>query len=323
MSAIDAYNEQVDKIYKVKPQRWYEAHPYAFQWVGRQYGGSPPSGIGAIGASIFANQNVEGRITFNLPITPKNISTHTHFATNVMTTLYGIVEEHSEVRYWDVTISGTTGITPEHFAPVEHNEDWAGSTAGSGAAFSKYRSDGRKTHNFPAEGGILDTLDDFGIGSGAIGAIGQISSDIDSLFSGQEALSKTGVLPEQSGYAAFHNFYRFLLLYKKDAAGLGKAGFKKTGYHPLLFINYKDNVKYDCVPIDFSLIRDASDPMVYNYVLKLKCFNMRQTTGGLSDGLFEKFFKQSVGLDGVGPLDAFGDALGGALNLVSTLASLF
>jgi hypothetical protein len=330
MGAIESYNKQLNEIYEVKPQRWYESHPYSFQWIGREFGGKPSGVNNAFQRSIFANQNVQGRITFNLPITPKNITTNTHFATNVMPTLYGVVEEHSEVRFWDITIQGTTGIAPEYFAPVQHNEDYYKTASlNTGANTSKYRSNGRTSHDTSSSflnNGVTEALDTFGVASGALGAIGQIASDIGDINSGGQALSETGVISETSGYAAFHNFYRFLLVYKKDAAGLGSKGFNLSKTHPLRFINYKDNVKWDCVPLDFQLVRDASDPMVYNYVIKLKCFNMRQTTGGLKDGTFEKLFKASIGLGtdgGLDLLDSFGDTVGSAINLVSNLTDLF
>jgi hypothetical protein len=53
-----------------------------------------------------------GLSTMFLPINPENLKISTSFATNYYPTLYGTVEEHSETRYFNITISGNTGIAP-------------------------------------------------------------------------------------------------------------------------------------------------------------------------------------------------------------------
>jgi len=318
MGVAEKYLKDLDQIYTVKPKRWYEAHPYAFQFISREYGG---------GTNPF--KNTKGRVTFNLPIAPRNLTVTTHFATNIITTLYGIVEEHSEVRYYDIVIAGTTGYAPEHYNPVNHKIPGKPkpSLQKGGAEYSTYRTNGRGSFDDGDSllGGLGDVLDVIGLGASALGALGQIAEDVNNVISGGNKTSKTGIDLNKSGYQAFHNFYRFLLLYKKDAAGIRKGvGFKESKIHPLLFINYKDNVKYDCVPLNFNLVRDATDPMIYNYTLTLRAFNMRQTTGGISSAAFQANLLASVGLTpDTSTVDTFGDTMGAAIDLISDLASIF
>src|SRR5690349_19439102 len=81
--------------YSLESQNWYSAKPYGFK------------------ASLRDGRTV---VMF-LPISPSNLTISTNFATNLIPTLYGTVEEHSEIRYFDITIEGTTGMAPKFVAP--------------------------------------------------------------------------------------------------------------------------------------------------------------------------------------------------------------
>ena len=82
--------------YQVNPANWYSAKPYGFRM----------------------NMRSGSQFTMFLPINPSNINITTNFATNVIPTLYGTVEEHSDIRYYDITIEGTTGMAPKFVSPV-------------------------------------------------------------------------------------------------------------------------------------------------------------------------------------------------------------
>ena len=141
-----------------------------------------------------------------------------------------------------------------------------------------------------------------------ISQVANIASSIADTINGIK--NETGVYPTNSGYLAFHNFYKFLLRYKQDAArvsaqpqGLlasvpkatdvlnfvaGSNG-KTRKSHPLQFLNYKDGVKYDVVPISFQMVRNAENPMLYNYSIRLRGFNLRNVTA--KPQAFEKKIK--------------------------------
>lgn len=53
-----------------------------------------------------------GLSTMFLPINPENLQISTAYATNLYPTLYGTIEEHSETRYFSISITGSTGIAP-------------------------------------------------------------------------------------------------------------------------------------------------------------------------------------------------------------------
>jgi len=258
-----------DGPYKTEPTRWYQSYPYGFSFWNKQSTGQ------------IATQ------TFWLPIAPNNINITTHFATNVITTLYGIVEEHSEVRYYDITISGNTGIAPRYTVPFN-------GAAPGGQAKAAIPSGNKANPASPSTGrSSFGSSDGAGLLSGFLpevtNTVGAAINLINEIAGGSQ--NETGITPEQSGYYAFHNFYKFLLRYKQDAAGVfdnaaggaAKALFgQKTlsnsdlrKVHPLQFMNYKDNVRYDVIPISFTLTRSAEHPMLYNYSIKLRGFNLQ------------------------------------------------
>lgn len=241
---------------------WYKALPYGFKLTPRSTPNKP--------------------MFFYLPINPNNITITTHWGTTVIPTLYGTVEEHSEQRYYDITISGTTGFAPKYVYPEQGVPEL---------------EIGRKSYKDDKSLLGIDPNAAGGFFQNTIGAINQTLNTANSMlenFTGVEVNS--GIDPTKSGYIAFHNFYRALLSYKKDAAGIENN--KRYKRHPLTFLNYKDNQQYDCAVLKFDLKRNADDPMLYNYTIILRAYNLVTLTGSAIDEPLENRLFQ-LGLDGV------------------------
>lgn len=297
---VPASDQNIESIYSITPSNWYTIRPYAFVLNSR--GAQPKKYV------VF------------LPINPNNVTITTHFATNLVTTLYGIIEEHSEVRYYDITISGTTGYAPKFVTPVGLGP---GSTAQSTLSTTTNTNPGssvvpgRKsfTNGELIPSGLLG-----GFAQQSIGTLNTIAGSVGNLLFGDEA-DQTGVPIDNSGYVAFHNFYRILQMYKKDASG--EWGFDVRKKHPLSFLNYKDNTQYDCIPRTFTLVRSAESPMLYNYNIVLRAYNLRsvdatEPKGSYSDKL------ATLGLANVGPSIAYKmkDMANSATTAVAGVASL-
>lgn len=214
-------------------ENWYKQKPYAF---------------------VFTNRSNK-KNTFYLPISPSNLNITTHFATNVISTMYGTVEEHSEQRYYDIQISGTTGMAPRYWEVVEN-------TFGTG---------GRA--GFPIKGLIPGGAGGFAARTQAL-ATAALNSASDVFGNDRPS---TGIDLERTGYVAFHNLYKFLLAYKKDTSG--ETSIVKRRQHPIKFVNYKDNNEYDVAIQGFTLTRDAANPMLYNYNLTMRAYNLREANG--------------------------------------------
>ena len=227
-----------ESIYSVNSANWYSSRPYGFT-------------------------NINS--TMYLPISPENIKVTTNYATNIITTLYGVIEEHSEVRYYDIVISGTTGFAPRHIR--------ANNSTSEGDNFTG-RSAFEPSFDINLGGFFQQQV-------GVISSIANQVNDIAEVFT--KTPNPTGIDAINSGYVAFHNLYRFLLQYKRLASGVDvnngngqlQSLSNKDSDHPLQFLNHKDGIKYDVVPINFTLTRSADNPMLYNYNIVLRGFNLR------------------------------------------------
>ena len=269
--------------YRIEIDNWYKSLPYGFRFNPRD--GSAP-------------------FTFYLPIGPQNINVRTPFATNIVSTMYGTIEEHSEVRYHDITISGTTGMTPRYSQPFTDIENIAVNERGT-YENSIASNISRAAGGFFARTleSINNTINNVASTVGAVTGIDRVEGGVDS---------------QLTGYVAFHNFFRFLLQYKRDAAGIDTT-IKRQG-HPLTFLNYKDGIMYDCAIRDFSLSRSANDPLLYYYSITMRCYNLRTIDKApLGEALTQRY--EQLGLDGVDNSSAFNKMSGLASGAKNTIAS--
>lgn len=205
-------------------ENWYKQLPYGFSFRG---------------------------MTFYLPIAPSNLNITTHFATNMISTMYGTVEEHSEQRYYDITISGTTGMSPRYYREV--SEQPSSSVIGRAG--------------FPVKSSIIPSTGFFKRTQALVDNTLNQASDLLG-----DTQPTTGVDLKKTGYAAFHNFYKFLLVQKKIATGQSTIG---DGDKGLIFLNYKDQNQYNVVIQTFQLTRDAANPMLYNYHISMRAYNLQ------------------------------------------------
>jgi len=290
--------------YIIDPTLWYQALPYRF----------------------LLNKNNGQKISVNLPIAPNNLQINTRMATTVIPTLYGIVEDHSSVRFYDIVIQGTTGIAPKYVGMEQQG----------GAVQPKVGRTSFSASEIVDLGGFLPEI------TNMVKQAKKIYEEV----SGTEAANQSGISSYNTGYYAFHQLYSFFLLYKQECvSGLSESSSSKGGGlpntealtnmftnavtggfqvtskispqaapvsvpvrqgHPLQFFNYKDNQMYDVVPVGFTLVRSAENPMLYNYSIKLTAFNLRSSNSKVKfvdkDGKdigFQGAFAQQMGLEGL------------------------
>lgn len=240
---------QSETIYATrdKPENWYLQQPYGFK---------------------FTDRNGKSHI-FYLPIAPSNITINTHFATNVISTMYGTIEEHTEQRYFDITISGTTGMSPRYFDVAREQEKTqlqdVSTPIGRAGYPVKSLLNGNLGGFFKRTQSLVDN---------ALNQANDLLGDDN---------GSTGIDLNRTGYVAFHNFYKFLLVYKKDVSGESGVQANISSKHPLIFLNYKDNNQYNVAIQGFQLTRDASQPMLYNYNITLRGYNLTTVDAPVSD----------------------------------------
>lgn len=290
----DAYSALVKSFYSpdyTQDSNWLRSTPYAFK----------------------AKVDDGPYTTFFLPISPQNLTISTYFATNTIATLYGTVEEHSEQRYFDITIQGTTGFAPAYYDKNPLTPS-AGRESFSSSAFIK-----------------SDVLG--GFASGLIGkinkAVNQATAVVNAVKGNSKGPFESGLSIEKSGYAAFHNLYRFLLAHKKYAASGKmrspsdeKLDARSSNQTPLYFINFKDNNQYSCVVQRFTLERTAENPMLYNYSIQLRAYNIGPILSGSFAANDERL--KMLGLQESRPSAAasFNNAISNAKGTLNTLKSI-
>lgn len=267
---------------------WYTARPYGFKYTPR--GKNEP-------------------IVMYLPISPSNLTITTDFATVVTPTLYGTVEEHSPVRYYDISIEGTTGIGPRYAQPFMGEPVKAG---------------GRTT--FTVQQAIKTDIAG-GLFSKTLQAAQNVyNKTVDLLGGGPTPI--TGLQLDQTGYMAFHNLYRFLLKYKKDASGVDRdknPDERGKDSHPLIFFNYKDNNQYKVVVRAMTLRRDNEDPMMYRYSISMRGYDLTEAgssaDGGKADDKMNQLLEE-LGLANVKGTTLLGDIKEKANQAKDVLASV-
>ena len=282
MMATQFEPQRTIERYDIRTENWYQALPYGFRRHTRN----------GLTQSIY------------LPISPENLTITTHYATNVITTLYGTVEQHSEQRYFDISIEGTTGMAPLY----------PDSFTTGGKAETSYRASFHVTdRNWGAAsaGGFF---------ASTLGRYNTIANKAQDLISPQ--VNETGLDIYHTGYAAFHRLYKFFQEYKIDVAGLESTKPRERGKHPLIFLNYKDNNQYYCAIQRFVLRRTTNDPMLYRYNIVLRAYNLSP----LSVPTVGESYKdrlRALGLDGVRGSSILGDikkTVGGAKDLLGAAA---
>jgi hypothetical protein len=280
---------------------WYRSLPYAF----------------------LATDASGTKKIFNLPINPSNINIITHFATSIIATIGGTVEEHAPQRYFDISIQGTTGIAPRYIT-----EDTSNPEASSGReAYTPEFSLSNATGGFFAK------------------TTGQLDSALNKardVFLGSKK-HEAGFSAEQSGYYAFHQFYLFLLKSKskltsesessaasivsKGLSGLGSLralenlSSNQKSISPLKFISYKDNQEYTCAITKFELTRSVENPMMYNYSIQLRAYKLQSISSSQAEPVDRL---AALGLDGdQSILSSFKNKVSGAKAGVSALTGAF
>lgn len=251
--------------YQIVYQNWYKTIPYALRIDKGQKLSSSKKGNLNVLDKISSNKD-DAPLMYFFPINPESVSINTPYAVNVTPTLGGIVEEHSGAVFYNITITGTTGVLPE-----------LNYTTGVPVPPNKLRPEAAEDGLIPA--GALG-----GFGSSLISSVNSIVST----FTGTSSKMVDGKRNTKSGYTAYHVLYKYIWLYHFTKAN-GVA-------HNLKFINFKDNNQYNVAVQNFQLTRDKSRPHLYQYSIVMRAWNLQTMDGVASFGNPEARLKE-LGLD--------------------------
>jgi len=260
------------KIYKIKAENWDKDLPYYFTVVKAQ----PGTGKARLSDKVSAFD------VFALPINPSSLAVSVPFAINVYPTTRGIVEEFNGTVFRNITISGTTGVTPKLLRSGGYDKkDVAG----------------------PVIAGVSnDTLG--GFASNTLGAASNLISTVKG-FGGDAEEPLTKAVKEadiwEFGHAQLHKLANYLVAYseyKKTGSSQGKVGKKDDALDEakrarLVFVSQKDNTAYVVTPVSFEFTKSVENPHAFNYKILLRAYDLAENDAveGNLDNALNKYFQ--------------------------------
>lgn len=237
---------------------------------------------------------------FTLPIPPQSLITKMQPASQATASLGGVVEETSENTFWHIQLAGTTGIAPSRGDTTDRLKrkdvakefrtrlETTGLMAGMAANLSSMAA---------KAGGLADIAVDTVKGTEAAFTGG--ANPMDSVLGAAEAIAdgavqaiQTALLPPMpyagsavssmsNGYTEIQELHRFLYTYSKLKG-------QNPGKFQLVFRNMKDQTKWNVVLQDFTIQRNAQNPMLYRYNLQFKGWDIR-SIGDVQRNEFDRF----------------------------------
>lgn len=232
--------------------RWNQLYRYSFQICKANKDGS----VFLTGSTEIPDGFNAAKVSLRLP--PQSITITTPFASSVVATNKGILEENNGIVFRNITIAGTTGLYPD--AKVVNNSS-----------------------NLKGPLGLVQS-----IFPGVTTAIGDVLKQVKAVKNavvGDDSKRELTPNPESqfelqnTGYYQFWVLHNFLVAYaemkKRKLSGTDASEFR------LIFNSPKDNIAYVITPVSFDLRKDKSEPMLYRYSISFRAWDI--AIGSASD----------------------------------------
>lgn len=278
----DFISETISAIYKSSGQDWYKTYPYVFS---------------------IENTDPESdeQFIYALPIPPESLITQMVAASDAVPTLGGVIEEPSATVFWNIQLSGTTGMAIGRNTNDETKEKAAETSGGLNASSpaSVFREAISKT-------GLASSLTQAALNAAQyVAQAAAVSSVVEGAqFAIQPKLPyfQSAVSGFNNGYTEIHRLHKFFIFYshlnsRKDsnritmgsaAASENLKSFNNDTYN-LFFTNYKDNQKFRIVLKNFSISKSANSPFLYRYQIQIKAWNLQEASGDTSKLAVDRF----------------------------------
>jgi hypothetical protein len=216
--------------------------------------------------------------SFTLPIPPQTLSIDMQFAAQVEASQGGVVEQYNGAAFYDIALSGTTGVLPLR------------GTVETPSAFSANTFTG---------GVLLGTVNAVSTAVQSAATIGNIP--FPNVISEEEFQS---TIASSKGYGT--GYFQFLQL-KRFLEWYDTAKKQKTNQNLALgFAVWKEREVYVCTPMKFTVNRSAEKALHYQYSIVLRAWKRVVPTSGAVGSLSDhKFVGQDPSLYGrlIGALD--------------------
>jgi hypothetical protein len=263
-------------LYSVSAEDWYKTFPYRFKMV------------------------VDGKPTYYcLPIPPEALSYQMVSASQLIPTLGGVVEETSPTVFWQIALSGTTGIGISR--PYSDEKDALDKPAFGENSFRTVLKGGIFSNTFNKVINATDAVES-AWGQGAEGAFGLLeglastgqrynTSAVKNYIPEDSAGSKIATAirldfsrfgPQKpnatNGYVEIHLLHLFLNAY----SSLKEKNPDKDNVS-LYFESHKDNMQWQVVIKNFGFQKNAAQPYLYKYNIVLQGFDLSEVGGRIKE----------------------------------------
>lgn len=294
-------------FYSVSAENWYKTFPYRFRI------------------------EIDGMPTFySLPIPPEALNYQMISASQLIPTLGGVVEETSATTFWQISLSGTTGIAiARKYSEDASVGDTLNMPASKENSFRRVLKGGVLANTFNKAANVYDAVTG-AYEQGPMGAVGLLeglastaqrynSSAVPTKIPEESASSRTanalGIDASQltddlktstNGFVEIHILHNFLNAYSH---------IKETNPESvkLFFESHKDNMEWQIIIKGFSFQKNAAQPYLYKYNIVLQGFDLKEV-GASTTGAIDRF---GAGGD-LGNVNSF--TLAGALERANSLS---
>jgi hypothetical protein len=259
-------------FYSVSAEDWYKTFPYRFRI------------------------EIDGEATYySLPIPPEALSYQMVPASQLIPTLGGIVEETSPTVFWQISLSGTTGIAIAR--KYTTSADTLDAPASKESSFRRVLKGGILANTFNKAANVYDAVTG-AYDQGPMGAVGLLEG----LASTAQRYNSSAVptkIPEEStasrvanalgadlsrftnnsekstnGYVEIHLLHNFLNAYSHLKEDLKEEN--PDSVVNLYFESQKDNMQWQVIIKGFSFQKNAAQPYLYKYNIVLQGFDLKE-----------------------------------------------
>lgn len=308
---------QANDLWAIEPQNWYKIFGYRFTVA-------KATNVDSVLSQTRGNTNGPQPLftNFTLPIPPQSLIVKPIFPSKVTPTLGGVVEETSPVKFWMVSMSGTTGTS---IGRVEEDRrkrnkmatvfrDTIETTGLLANAAQGLEAITNQVGGFIDTGRAVEAFGENPTLANAGVAVGAVTGAYSNTLLPPTAFSKSAVDGKSNGFSEAHELQKFFYLYNGLKAD-------KPSDYALLFTNFKTDQTFRCVVKDFNLQVAADNPHLYKYQIQLQCWDVSSSSkifqGDAGLGSLDRF-ATGADLESVDPLTARGahDLVAGQLTSI-------
>ena len=228
---------------------WYQTFPYRFVIMKDENGGQGPDNF----------------YVYSLPIPPEQLVIKPVYASDTVATMGGVIEECSEVTFWQIIMSGLMPLSvnrsigeddsrPDYANPAKNFRDTMNTTGLlTGIASSL-------TGPLLSAGGTIASVT-------AAGNSGDPISALEAIVEPHLPYTESAVSEDNNGYSEIYAMQRFFQSYEHIKSRQNKSD---NSTYTLFFENVKDNQRFRVIPKQTDFIRTSKTPYGYRYQIVLQ-----------------------------------------------------